>query len=144
MNDTSLCKEIIQSINIIPSHFLKHSDLRQFDQGLFSELNKASLQIAWFSQTIQLSNDLKVGSGRKILFWRDICLHDCSLSSKFPRLYSISLKKNQVILALGFWRDNLWHWDFKWRRSLFSWEQSQVTEVLELLSSFKPDQMGFD
>lgn len=139
LDKASLWKRIVQSINRIPSNFLKPSDLPIFKQGPYADLHKASLQFTCFTACVDQSFELKLGNGDQISFWEDIWIQNCTLASKYPRLYALSLDKFQKIACMGEVQNNKWYWKFKWRRALFSREQVQVDELIASLPSFTPN-----
>lgn len=56
------------------------------------------------------------------------------LANLFPRLLLLWDQKDNIIGIMGGWRDNLWCWEFKWRRSMFEREMilfQQFSVILE-------------
>ncbi|WJX46635.1 beta-amyrin 28-monooxygenase [Trifolium repens] len=58
----------------------------------------------WFRQVVTK----KVGRGNLCSFWKDIWVENQSLEQRFPRLFSISTQKDEVISEVGSWRDGVW------------------------------------
>ena len=54
----------------------------------------------------------KIGRGNSTLFWHDTWLEGGSLSARFPRLFSISLQKDWLIIDMGCWDRLEWCWVF--------------------------------
>ncbi|GKV44612.1 hypothetical protein SLEP1_g51776 [Rubroshorea leprosula] len=74
-----------------------------------------------------LTNGLKinVGEGAGVSFWWDEWGEGESLANKFPRLYSLSIGKNNSISQMGGWQNASWVWKLMWKRSLHSWEMQE-------------------
>jgi hypothetical protein len=75
----------------------------------------------------------KLGSGGGTGFWLDKWAGHNTLSDLFPRLFSVSLQSDLKVNQIGEWRDEVWHWNFIWRRQLFVWEGELLVQLLELL-----------
>ncbi|XVF16533.1 hypothetical protein REPUB_Repub10bG0040000 [Reevesia pubescens] len=76
----------------------------------------------------------KLGSGNVISFWDDCWCSSKPLEYAFPRLFSISLLKDNVVS--DFFIDNCW--SIPWRRRLFEWEQNEWRAMLHILVSHSP------
>ena len=77
----------------------------------------------------------KVGCGDQIRFWQDTWLReDCNLQQKFSPLFNISRQQNFPISHMGKFSNNLWSWDFKWRRRLFDHEYEMAVAFMEEIS----------
>ncbi|GKV48894.1 hypothetical protein SLEP1_g55681 [Rubroshorea leprosula] len=59
----------------------------------------------------------EIGNGSRVAFWDDKWGGDKPLKDLFPRLYALSLNKEGMLKDMGFWREGIWVWDCKWRRS---------------------------
>jgi hypothetical protein len=46
----------------------------------------------------------------------------------------MKLQKNCYVNQVGEWRNEVWCWNFKWRRRLFVWEDESLLKLLELLA----------
>lgn len=79
------------------------------------------------------------GSGEegqmKGLNWIDEWVEGASLTIKFPRLFLISEQREEVIGKMGFWREDKWCWNLRWRRSPFEWESELIIQLNIFLSS---------
>lgn len=53
---------------------------------------------------------------------------DCSLRSKFNKLYYLSTKKEAKVGEVCSWVNGKWHWDLRWRRILRHNEDQWVME----------------
>jgi hypothetical protein len=84
----------------------------------------------WFSQGV-IKN---VGRGNQTRFWHDTWVGNVSLQARFPRLYSISTQKDSVVADLRVSEDGGVLWNLVWRRRLFVWEETLVTELLEIIN----------
>jgi hypothetical protein len=80
----------------------------------------------------------KVGNGMLTSFWNDPWISDQSLRQRFPRLFGISMHKNEMIGNLGRIVDGGCVWNLQWRRNLFVWEEDQYRNFLDLINPFMP------
>ncbi|KAM7278305.1 hypothetical protein ACFE04_005439 [Oxalis oulophora] len=55
----------------------------------------------------------KVGDGHDISFWSDYWTSNATLKTLFPRLFSLSTKKEAKINEMGFWLNESWSWEFQ-------------------------------
>ncbi|WJX88451.1 hypothetical protein P8452_70539 [Trifolium repens] len=79
---------------------------------------------------------MRLGRGNKIRFWFDKWLIDCPLKDIYPRLFSVSAQRSfDTVSNMGFWEENLWHWNLLWRRQLFQWEIDQLHDFVKLLEA---------
>lgn len=67
-------------------------------------------------------------------FWEDCWLGDGKLMNAYPRLYSISLQRQELIYNMGFWDGYEWRWNFMWRRELFEWEKEEFSGLMASLN----------
>lgn len=74
-----------------------------------------------------------MGDGRKTRFWLDKWLGNSTLKDIFPRLFIVSLQREEFIANMGFWDGYHWHWNLSWRRDLFQWEVPLLEELIECL-----------
>lgn len=58
-----------------------------------------------------------------MLFWEEVWVGNVPLRVAFPRLFSISEQKGNIIADMGSFIDGRWEWAFTWRRVFFSWEE---------------------
>jgi hypothetical protein len=75
----------------------------------------------------------RIGDGGTTSFWLTCWLGDVPLSELSPRLFSLSIHKNDMI-------DNFYerirvgvNWYFSWRRPLFQWESVLVLDLIVFL-----------
>lgn len=61
-------------------------------------------QGSWFKKCLELN----VGEGNKVKFWEEEWVGKESLSSRFLRLYSITLNKDSFVKEMGHWEGSLW------------------------------------
>ncbi|GAU32048.1 hypothetical protein TSUD_214030 [Trifolium subterraneum] len=76
-----------------------------------------------------------IGNGATTRFWCDKWLGDSLLSVKFPRLFSLSLNKEETVNELVVVGESTISWNFSWRRNLFLWEEDCVSLLLADLES---------
>jgi hypothetical protein len=80
----------------------------------------------------------KVGNRMDTSFWKTKWLGDLSLVEAFPRLFSLSNHKDDVVSNFLVREGDDCSWAFSWRRNLFRWEEELVGGLLELLEVFRP------
>jgi len=56
---------------------------------------------------------------KNIRFWEDKWLERVELRKEFPRLYDLSLNKDNTLIQVREWYDDSWRWKLGWRRNLF-------------------------
>jgi hypothetical protein len=88
----------------------------------------------WFTNAI----NKRVGVGNSTSFWNERWIGDQTLRQLFPRLFGISLQKDDLICNMGRLGDGVWIWDLRWRRILFVWEEEQYNALLEVIAPFLP------
>jgi hypothetical protein len=79
----------------------------------------------WFRRVVAK----RVGRGNSCRFWKDMWVDNQTLEQRFPRLFSISTQKDDVITEVGSWREGMWRWDLRWRRSFFVWEEQLLHQL---------------
>jgi len=47
----------------------------------------------------------------------------------------LSVLKETNLFDCGKWVNGVWEWNLIWRRGLFSWEEDQVSHLLEMISN---------
>jgi hypothetical protein len=77
----------------------------------------------------------KVGNGRSVSFWNEYWRGNQKLKDTFRSLYSIVLNKNAKIADLVSGLLPEWEWGFEWRRELYSWEESELTNLKNTIIS---------
>jgi hypothetical protein len=75
-----------------------------------------------------------LGNGRKTKFWHDIWIGDLSLKDRFPRLFSISNQKDDLVADV--WRPVSGEdsWRLLWRRRFFDWEEQLLEDLKGVIS----------
>ncbi|KAK2405812.1 hypothetical protein QL285_041620 [Trifolium repens] len=88
----------------------------------------------WVDSTNWLEDVMvrRIGNGMLTRFWKDVWIGDVPLCIRFPRLYSISLQKDEYVGVLSEVVGERRNWRWSWRRNLFQWE----VERLEQLETF--------
>ncbi|GKU86994.1 hypothetical protein SLEP1_g1457 [Rubroshorea leprosula] len=81
---------------------------------------------------------LNMGDGCLVNFWKDNWTGDQPLANRFPRLFLVSTDKDKRISQMGTWREDKWQWTLHWRRSLYEWEEDNLTKMLEIINSTLP------
>ncbi|GKV32614.1 hypothetical protein SLEP1_g41208 [Rubroshorea leprosula] len=75
--------------------------------------------------------NIKIGEGDSVKFWWDDWSGRGILANKYPRLYLISVGKDNTVSQMGWWLNGSWIWKLQWRRRLYSWEVQEETEILK-------------
>ncbi|XP_034223761.1 THO complex subunit 1 isoform X2 [Prunus dulcis] len=78
-----------------------------------------------------------VGNGEKIRFWEDLWLKEGILKDLFPRLSSLSRRKNQSIACFANNHEMPLNWDFDFRRNLSEAEIAEVVILLDILGKVR-------
>ncbi|CAL5393987.1 unnamed protein product [Camellia sinensis] len=73
-----------------------------------------------------------VGDGCRIQFWHDRWCMNLKLKEEFPRLFRLSMEKEEKLSHFVQRRDRDGLWSFQFRRSLFAWEVEEVKKLQEL------------
>jgi hypothetical protein len=90
----------------------------------------SNLDTNWFSQSVFK----KLGNGLNTRFWSDIWVGDMPLKDKFPRLYSISTQKEDLVAEVWSPLGAGDKWRLLWRRRLFVWEEGLCGEMLQIIN----------
>jgi hypothetical protein len=111
------------------------------------EIDVTRLGSTWWKDICTLDKDSlwfingigkKLGNGQSTMFWNEVWIGNQSLRHMFPRLFGISMQRDEVIGRMGMLEEGVWHWDLQWRRNLFVWEEEQFHEFLDLITTFSP------
>jgi hypothetical protein len=80
---------------------------------------------------------MRLGRGNKIRFWFDKWLIYCPLKDiQYIRgFFWVSAQRFDTVSNMGFWEENLWHWNLLRRRQLFQWEIDQLHDFVKLLGA---------
>jgi hypothetical protein len=87
----------------------------------------------WFADAVEKT----VGDGKGTLFWSEIWVANQPLQERFPRIFGISNQKSSTIFTMGGWVDEVWEWNFSWRRNLFVWEIPIFEEFCAVVNHFR-------
>jgi mannosylglycoprotein endo-beta-mannosidase len=82
----------------------------------------------WFSEALVR----KIGNGLATPFWNSKWIGDSPLAITFPRLFSLSIQKENNVRDLC---NDDGTWVFSWRRNLFRWEEELFSNLLLILES---------
>ncbi|PNX99671.1 cysteine-rich receptor-like protein kinase, partial [Trifolium pratense] len=77
----------------------------------------------------------KLGNGLSTSFWNTKWIGEVPLALAFPRLFSLSNHKDNVVQDFLESEEGIRSWSFSWRRNLFQWEEDRVVVLKELLES---------
>lgn len=85
----------------------------------------------WFTNAIKRSAKY----GDQTSFWNDLWLDNYfTLKDQYLRLYFCSLTRNAKVIDMGLWENDVWHWDWRWRRNFFQWEEEEFNHLNQLVS----------
>ena len=68
----------------------------------------------------------KLGEGNEVRFWKDIWVEGSQLKEGFSKLFHLSVQKNVVVSNMGHWENDVWKWNFRWRRELIKWKSGCI------------------
>jgi hypothetical protein len=92
-------------------------------------LDKAVPGKIWFLDSI----NRKIGNGLATSFWNTPWIGGVPLATYFPRLYSLSNQKENMVRNFLVDNGETRTWSFSWRRNLFQWEVERVAMLKERL-----------
>jgi hypothetical protein len=128
-------KEIVTArygVDVIGKRILGAVDSLRAASSWWRDLCLLDSDDRWFSSAVKM----KVGRGDMTVFWDEHWIGDQPLRHTFPRLYGISEQKQGLIHDMGRMIDDVWHWDLRWRRNLFLWEEEQYGVFRALIDGF--------
>ncbi|KAL9664765.1 hypothetical protein QQ045_020172 [Rhodiola kirilowii] len=76
---------------------------------------------------------LKLGNGQMTSFWHDVWLGDKSIKAQYPKLFLLAMDNKASVQQMGCWIGGVWHWELKFRRILYQWEEVNRRELEESL-----------
>jgi hypothetical protein len=136
--DMPLWKEVL--VAKYGRHILHHVDWGDFQAPRFSSLwwkDICALERVvpgnWINEAIQRV----VGDGSSTLFWLTNWIGEAPLARLYPRLYSLSTYKENMVHHFGVRRGDTYTWSFTWRRELFAWENELVLHLQDRLASVR-------
>ncbi|KAL8503601.1 hypothetical protein ACS0TY_022363 [Phlomoides rotata] len=93
-----------------------------------------------FSEGVSKDFVKRVGNGDSTKFWSGQCVKGGSLKNQFHRLFRLSNKKSALISEMGSWENDIWVWNWEWKRPLSSRNLSLFDNLLALLNRYKLSQ----
>ncbi|KAH7834820.1 hypothetical protein Vadar_020011 [Vaccinium darrowii] len=78
-----------------------------------------------------------VGNGNAIQFWNDPWVNGKSLAILYPRIASIILAKDESLAEVWLRKEELFRWEFNFRRNLFVWEEEELERLIILLDGIQ-------
>ncbi|GAU10885.1 hypothetical protein TSUD_425050, partial [Trifolium subterraneum] len=120
--------------DVIGNRCLGAADIPRSTSNWWRDICNLEGESSWFSSAV----GKKVGRGDSTSFWNEIWIGDQSLRQRFPRLFGISLQKQEVIQNLGSLTEGRWQWELLWRRDRFQWEEDQYREFVDVIAPFAP------
>ena len=79
----------------------------------------------------------KIVNRKSISFWDDIWASCGNLKSVYPRLCSLSVPSEPMLVEVGNWLDGVWEWKLVWRRNMFEWEKALESQLLQELQGMR-------
>lgn len=107
------------------SNFSSFNDFSRVHGGTFKAPTLTAKKWHAIEKMLKHSLIVKLGTGEKVSFWKDIWIDDQPLQprkERFLRLFLISIQKDCLLNDMGFWNANCCEWILRWRRNLFQWE----------------------
>ncbi|GLU18032.1 hypothetical protein SLE2022_343540 [Rubroshorea leprosula] len=89
--------------------------------------------VGWLSEGFRMN----IGDGKSASFWWDSWGREGCLANKFPRLYLLSIGKENSCNQMGSIRSGSWEWKLTWRRNLFEWEAEEVVDLERMIEGVK-------
>jgi hypothetical protein len=135
--ESELWKDIVTArygVDVISKRLLGAIDSPRFASSWWRDLCLLDNDEHWFSSAVKM----KVGRGDMTMFWDEHWVGEHPLRQAFPWLYGISDQKQGLIQDMGSMIDEVWHWDLRWRRNLFLWEEDQHRKFRAIIDVFVP------
>jgi hypothetical protein len=135
--ENELWKEIVVARygkDVMGKRVLGEVDVTRWGSSWWRDLCLIDKDSAWFNNAI----GKRVGNGNLTSFWNEHWIGDQTLRQRFPRLFGISMHRDDMIGNMGSWVDGDWQWELQWRRRFFAWEDEQYREFLEIIAPFRP------
>jgi hypothetical protein len=135
--EVELWKEVVVArygSDVMGKRRLDEFDVSRIGSTWWKDLCLLDKDANWFNSAI----GKRVGSGNLTSFWNEQWIGDQSLRQRFPRLFGISMQKEEVISNLGSLIEGRWQWELLWRRNLFVWEEEQYRQFREIIDTFMP------
>ncbi|CAM8969112.1 unnamed protein product [Rhodiola kirilowii] len=77
---------------------------------------------------------LKLGRGNELSFWEDAWAGEKPFKDVYPKLFMLAVDGQAKVGESGLWVEGVWHWNIKFRRQLYQWEEDLRLELLKGLS----------
>nr|TKS12611.1 hypothetical protein D5086_0000061300 [Populus alba] len=75
-----------------------------------------------------------MGNGNHVKFWLDTWLTGFCLANSYPALFHLSSSKSGFVSQMGYWLEDTWYWNLKWRRPLKASETLMVQRLMSDLN----------
>jgi reverse transcriptase-like protein len=137
-SDCTLWKRILISIHNIKGLKASSESFGHIKQGTWAHLVSNDTDTKRIRDIVDEGLQIKVGDGNSTKFWHDKWCPNGPFKKAFPRLFSISLQREEVISQMGIWNGCDWLWNFRWRRSLYDWEMVDFDRLKGLIEDFSP------
>lgn len=85
--------------------------------------------LSYFRENIKII----IGDGNRISFWGDIWCWEIRLPEHFPRLFSLSLDKNESLKFFANNKLSSCNWNLRFMRQLLAWEEEEVARLHSML-----------
>jgi hypothetical protein len=112
-----------QFINGMPKFRKK---LSRIWRGINSTITSTDLD----SSLIRAGCKLKMGNGNHVNFLSDTWLTKLCLANSYLALFCLSSSKAGIVSLMGYWIEDTWHWNLKWRRPFRTSENLLLQRLL--------------
>jgi hypothetical protein len=75
-----------------------------------------------------------MGNGNHVKFWLDTWLTGFCLANSYSALFHLSSSKSGFVSQMGYWLEDTWYWNLKWRRPLKASETLMVQRLMSYLN----------
>ncbi|XP_073260583.1 uncharacterized protein [Populus alba] len=99
-------------------------------RGIISTITRLDLD----SSLIRAACKLKMGNGNYVKFWLDTWLTGFCLANSYLALFHLSSSKSGFVSQMGYWLEDTWYWNLKWRRPLKASETLMVQRLMSDLN----------
>ena len=128
-SDDCLWKKILMSVHEISGLKASSGTFSKVKEGMWAQLMSDEAKSSKIRSIVEEGMIIKLGNRTSVRFWHDRWCEVGILKTIFPRLYAISIQKNTFISHMGFWGEDAWIWNLEWRRTVYEWEEEEVSTL---------------
>ncbi|XP_057529705.1 uncharacterized protein LOC130808238 [Amaranthus tricolor] len=137
-SNNAMWKKILKSVHEIKGLKASSEAFTKVREGAWALLLSNDADTARIRSVIEEGMIVKLGNGSSTQFWHDTWCEAGPLKRIFPRLFSISMQKTSFISQMGVWQEDIWSWQFRWRRTLYDWEDDEVLRLRSQIEHKRP------